>query len=482
MINVSFESPNFKKDGALVLGLTTGGTPAGLGVTLAGLVSGVMAKGFFKPEKGSTCTLYDDDGRPVVLMGLGEGKLAEAEALKLGGTMMASLEATKAQSAHVILCDNDGALLQHTATGAALRAWRFEEYKAKKSFGLESISFGCTDPSAADKAFKNGGGALADGVLWARRLVNMPANDLTPTAMMKEMKACESLGLKVSCLDEKQMREMGMGALLGVAMGSDTPPFLGIMEWKGGAANEAPVAFVGKGVTFDTGGISLKPSNNMHEMKGDMGGSAVVLGTMRALAQMKAKVNAVAVVALVENMPSGRAQRPGDIVRSLSGHTIEVLNTDAEGRLILADALTYAERTFKPKAIIDVATLTGAMIHALGPVYAGLFSDNKGLEKALFESGQKTGERVWAMPLDQAFEDAMKGSVSDLQNIAPPGFGAGSCTAAQFLRCFVDKTPWAHLDIASVDNLRKDTPLTTRGGSAYGVRLLCNWVQNGCPL
>jgi leucyl aminopeptidase len=252
-----------------------------------------------------------------------------------------------------------------------------------------------------------------------------------------------------------------------------------ILEWNGGAKDQAPVAFVGKGVTFDTGGISIKPSADMDDMKWDMAGSAVVLGLMKALAGRKAKVNAVGVMGMVENMPDGNAQRPGDIVTSMSGQTIEILNTDAEGRLVLADALWYTQDKFKPKSIIDLATLTGAMIISLGHEHAGVFSNNDDLVSQLLDCGKKTGEKLWHLPLHDAYDKDIDSPVADVKNLGS-GRGAGSITAAQFLQRFVNKTPWAHLDIAGTAWDKKGRPLSAKGATAFGVRLLNQWVKDCC--
>ena len=320
--------------------------------------------------------------------------------------------------------------------------------------------------------------AIKEGVFLSRDLVSEPPNVLNPKRYTEEIKKLSKFGLKVEILNEVKLKKLGMNSLLGVGQGSENETFLAIIKWNGVKSNFGkPLAFVGKGVCFDTGGISLKPARFMEEMKYDMGGSAVVVGLMKSLALRKAKVNAVGVVGLVENMPDGNAQRPGDIVKSYSGKTIEVLNTDAEGRLVLADALTYTEEKFKPKFIIDLATLTGAIIMALGEEYAGLFSNNDELSKNIFKASENVNEKVWRLPLHKNYDKLMDSPIADVQNINYAG-GAGSITAAQFLQRFIlNKTPWAHLDIAGMAFSKKAANLNPGGATGFGVRLLNNLIK-----
>tara|TARA_Y100000590_G_scaffold419238_1_gene520816 strand:+ start:59 stop:1537 length:1479 start_codon:yes stop_codon:yes gene_type:complete len=320
--------------------------------------------------------------------------------------------------------------------------------------------------------------AIKEGVFLTRDLVSEPPNVLNPKRYTEEIKKLTKLGLKVEILNEEKLKKLGMHSLLGVGQGSENESFLVVVKWNGAKNNFGkPLAFVGKGVCFDTGGISLKPARFMEEMKYDMGGSAVVVGLMKSLALRKAKVNAVGVVGLVENMPDGNAQRPGDIVKSYSGKTIEVLNTDAEGRLVLADALTYTEEKFKPRFIIDLATLTGAIIISLGEEYAGLFSNNDELSKNIFKSSENVNEKVWRLPLHKNYDKLMDSPIADVQNINYVG-GAGSITAAQFLQRFIlNKTPWAHLDIAGMAFSKKAANLNPGGATGFGVRLLNNLIK-----
>ena len=320
--------------------------------------------------------------------------------------------------------------------------------------------------------------ALEEGTFYARDLVSEPGNILHPDEYAKRIKHLQKDGLKINIYDEKKLKKLGMHALLGVGQGSIRGSYLVTMEWNGAKNNSKPLAFVGKGVCFDTGGYSLKPAKFMEDMTYDMAGSATVVGLMKNLALRKAKINAVGVVGLVENMVSGNAQRPGDIVRSYSGKTIEILNTDAEGRLVLADALTFTEKKFKPKFIVDLATLTGAIIVCLGSEYAGLFSNDDKLSKQIFSSGEKVEEKVWRMPLHKNYDKLMNSKNADVQNINYVG-GAGSTTAAQFLQRFiVNKTPWAHLDIAGMAFSKYGGALNSGGATGFGVRLLNKLVED----
>jgi leucyl aminopeptidase len=306
--------------------------------------------------------------------------------------------------------------------------------------------------------------------------VSEPSNILNPESYAEICKKIKVKGLEIEVLGEDEMKKLGMGSLLGVGQGSEKKSNLVVFKWNGGKKGEQPLAFVGKGVTFDTGGISIKPATNMEDMKTDMAGSAVVVGLMKNLAERNAKINAVGVIGLVENMPSVTAQRPGDVVRSMSGQTIEVINTDAEGRLVLADALHYTNTKFKPKLIVDLATLTGAIIVALADIYAGLFSNDDSLSKNLEESGQKTGEKVWRLPLSEEYDEMINSDIADMKNVGS-GRGAGSITAAQFLQRFVGDTKWAHLDIAGVAWKGKGDALAHKGATGFGVRLLDELVR-----
>jgi leucyl aminopeptidase len=361
--------------------------------------------------------------------------------------------------------------------GLKLKSYEFNIYKSKKNKKLVSINVigNKNKISFPDQLrFK----ALEEGTFFARDLVSEPGNILHPDEYTKRINSLKKFGLKINIYDEKKLKKLGMNALLGVGQGSIRGSYLVTMEWNGTKNNSKPLAFVGKGVCFDTGGISLKPAKFMEDMTYDMAGSAAVVGLMKNLAMRKAKVNAVGVVGLVENMPGGNAQRPGDIVKSYSGKTIEILNTDAEGRLVLADALTFTEKKFKPKFIVDLATLTGAIIVSLGSEYAGLFSNDDKLSNSLIKAGDKVDEKLWRMPLHKNFDKLIDSKNADMQNINYVG-GAGSTTAAQFLQRFVlNKTPWAHLDIAGMAFSKYGGALNSGGATGYGVRLLNKLIED----
>ena len=372
--------------------------------------------------------------------------------------------------------ENKNDIVGHFLHGIKLKSYKFEKYKSKKNkINLSIEVIGKNKPTLKElNKFK----AIEEGTFYARDLVSEPGNVLHPDEYAKRLNSLKKDGLKITIYDEKKLKKLGMNTLLGVGQGSIRGSYLVTMEWKGRKDNSKPLAFVGKGVCFDTGGISLKPAKFMEDMTYDMAGSAVVVGLMKSLALRKAKVNAVGVVGLVENMPGGNAQRPGDIVKSYSGKTVEILNTDAEGRLVLADALTYTEEKFKPKFIIDLATLTGAIIVSLGSEYAGLFSNDDKLSKQLIEAGEKVEEKVWRMPLNKNFDKLIDSKNADMQNINYVG-GAGSTTAAQFLQRFIlNKTPWAHLDIAGMAFSKYGGALNSGGATGYGVRLLNKLIED----
>ena len=367
--------------------------------------------------------------------------------------------------------------LEKIIHGAKLKSYNFDIYKSKnkknKNINLNIVGKQTSKSNILRKKLD----ALLDGVFFTRDLVSEPGNILHPDEYTKRLLKLKKFGLKVTVYDEKKLKKLGCNALLGVGQGSIRGSYLVTIEWKGNKSKSKPLAFVGKGVCFDTGGISLKPARFMEDMTYDMAGSAVVAGLMKNFALRKAKINAVGVVGLVENMPGGNAQRPGDIVKSYSGKTIEVLNTDAEGRLVLADALTFTEKKFKPSFIVDLATLTGAIIVSLGSEYAGLFSNNDKLSKQIFEAGEKVDEKVWRLPLHKNYDKLMDSKIADVQNINYVG-GAGSTTAAQFLQRFIiNKTPWAHLDIAGMAFSKYGGALNSGGATGYGVRLLNKFVE-----
>jgi len=361
--------------------------------------------------------------------------------------------------------------------GIKLKSYEFNIYKSKKNKKVITINVIGNKNKISTKSqlrFK----ALEDGTFFARDLVSEPGNILHPDEYAKRINSLKRYGLRINIYDKKKLAKLGMNALLGVGQGSIRGSYLVTMEWNGAKKNFKPLAFVGKGVCFDTGGISLKPAKFMEDMTYDMAGSATVVGLMKNLAIRKAKINAVGVVGLVENMPGGNAQRPGDIVKSYSGKTIEILNTDAEGRLVLADALTFTEKKFKPQFMVDLATLTGAIIVSLGSEYAGLFSNDDKLSKKLLNAGEKVDEKLWRMPLHKNFDKLIDSKNADMQNINYVG-GAGSTTAAQFLQRFIiNKTPWAHLDIAGMAFSKYGGALNSGGATGFGVRLLNKLIED----
>jgi leucyl aminopeptidase len=421
----------------------------------------------------------------MVFAGLGDlRKLSQQDWLKLGGTVAG---AAGGESEVTVLLEKPSGRpvtaeeAADVALGIMLRSYSFDRYKTKKKNGNGEgpkpgrYALAVPDPRAAARAWQTAS-AVAEGVAFARNLVNEPANALGPVEFAEQLRGLEALGVDVTVLTEPDLRKQKMGALLGVAQGSERPPRVVLMHWRGGRAKDQPIAFVGKGVVFDTGGISIKPAAGMEDMKGDMGGAAAVSGLMHTLAARKAKVNAVGIVGLVENMPDGKAQRPGDIVTSMSGQTIEVINTDAEGRLVLADLLTYIQKNEKPAAMVNLATLTGAIIVALGNHNAGMFSNNDALSDALTKAGKVTGEHVWRMPLGPEYDKLIDSKFADMKNTG--GRWAGSITAAQFLKRFVDdETPWAHLDVAGTAMGSPATEINKSWGSGWGVRVLDQLVR-----
>lgn len=449
----------------------------------------------FKAGVGDTLVLPTPQDSPydyVVWLGLGEpSKLDVLTCEKAGGKLFASLNQTGCESA-VLMAGEDKGLKKvtaeeaaaHIAYGFKLRSYSFTKYKSKKDDKnkLKKLDVLSTDLPKASSVYKTLD-HIKDGVFLARDLVNEPPNQLYPESLAKRIKdELSPLGVSVDILDEKKMQKLGMGSLLAVGMGSDRAPRMVIMRWNGTgkkAAKSVPMAFVGKGVTFDTGGVSLKPPASMQDMKMDMGGAAAVIGTMKALAGRKAKADVIGAVGLVENMPSSRSYRPDDILTSLSGKTIEVHNTDAEGRLVLADVLTYVQQNYDPKAIIDLATLTGAMMVALGHEYCGTFVNDDTLWSQMQQSSAATGEKLWRMPLDETWRKEMESAVADLQNLAKNGRYAGACTAAGFLEHFIEgDVKWSHMDIAGTAWRKSDQPTVPKYGTGFGVRVLNRLVAD----
>ncbi len=486
---ISFSSAKPPKKGVVAVMCGQDGTLPESVVELAAgaAVQKAIAASEFKGGFGKTLTVHVPEGSEldrVIVIGMGNiADLSEYSWLKLGGTTFAALNG--AAKAAIMLQQPEGAdpvgpeQAADFAMGLQLAAYRFDHYKtksdAKSKEKAARISVHLKSATRANKAWENAQG-VAGGVMLARDLVNEPPNVLNPVEFAKRAGQLKKLGCDVEILDEKAMEKLKMGALLGVSRGSRNPARMAIIQWKGGKPKDKPVAFVGKGVTFDTGGISLKPPSGMEDMKGDMGGAAAVTGLMHALASRKAKANVVGIIALVENMPDGDAQRPGDIVTSMSGQTIEIINTDAEGRLVLADALWHCNKKFKPKFMVNLATLTGAILVALGNHHAGLFSNDDELSEQLSGAGEVTEERVWRLPVSATYDKLIDSKFADMKNSG--GRYAGSITAAQFLKRFVGDTPWAHLDVAGTAMGSPQTEINKSWASGFGVRLLDRLVAD----
>ncbi len=491
-MNISFADVSLSKPGAIALVVTEGNALAGAAAELDRKTGGALKRATksanFTGKAGSVLEIVAPHGiaaSRVLLLGVGKAaELATSALENAGGEIVGRLERAKEANASVIVDGAHSAKIHagdaaaRVAFGAKLRSYKFDKYKTKKkdeSGQVKGVAIMTKANAAARKSFATLD-KIAGGMFLARDLVNEPANILYPVEFAKRVRALAKVGVKIEVLGEAQMKKLGMGSLLGVGQGSVRESQLVVMRWNGGKATDKPVAFIGKGVCFDTGGISLKPPAGMEDMKGDMGGAAAVTGLMYALGARKAKVNAVGVIGLVENMPDGNAQRPGDIVTSMSGQTIEVINTDAEGRLVLADALWYTQNRFKPKFMIDLATLTGAIMVALGKEYAGLFSNDDKLSTQLAEVGEAEGEKVWRMPMGPAYDKMIDSRFADMKNTGSRD--GGSITAAQFLQRFVNDVPWVHLDIAGTAMASPATAINQSWGSGWGVRILNRLVED----
>ena len=506
-MKIVFSEPQLPRRGLVAVGVLEGKTLTPTAKKLDKATRGALTRAIkasrFTGKKSEHLHVLAPAGTGldrVYLAGLGKAKGIDALSMQeIGGQMYAAVSGSGLESATAMVDTIDGAsmtpaeMAAELAFGAKLRSYRFDKYRTKEKKdekpSLKALTVACPDSNAARRAFavKN---KVADAVFLTRDLVSEPANVIYPETLAAAARTLADVGVKVEVFGEAAMKKLGMNALLGVGQGSARESQLVVMQWNGAPSKgsggkgkagkgdkDGPLAFIGKGVTFDTGGISIKPAAGMEEMKWDMGGAGAVIGVMRALAARKARVNAVGAIGLVENMPSGEAQRPGDIVTSMSGQTIEVINTDAEGRLVLADVLWYAKERFKPRFMIDLATLTGAIIVSLGHEMAGLFATDDELAKRIADAGAKVKERVWRLPLGEEYDKMLKSDAADMKNISG-GRGAGSITAAQFLKRFVDKTPWAHLDIAGMAWSSKDAPTVPKGATAFGVRLLDRLVAD----
>jgi leucyl aminopeptidase len=482
MLDIAFAKPALPKAGALALLLAEDAPLTGLAAQLDGAMAGGLARALeaaaFTGRKGQSVTLWAPVAGMTKLLVLGAGKAEAAEWEKLGASAVAALSSEA--SALLAAEGADAAAIASVAMGAVLRHYRFDRYrtteKAQDKPKLGKLTLATAEATAAKAAFAPMK-AVAEGVFLTRDLVSEPANVLTPAEFADRCRDLTKLGLEVEVLGPKEMKKLGFGALLGVAQGSINEPRMVVMRWNGSKKKgEKPVCFVGKGVTFDTGGISIKPAAGMEDMKWDMAGAGTVAGLMAALAGRKAKVDAVGLLGLVENMPGHNAQRPGDVVKSASGQTIEVINTDAEGRLVLADVFHYAIERYDPRFMVDLATLTGAIIIALGHEHAGLFSNDDELSARIEAAGRATGELCWRMPLADAYDKQLKSDIADMKNVG--GRPGGSITAAQFLQRFVQGKRWAHLDIAGTAWSGKDSGTVPKGATAFGVRLLDRLVAD----
>jgi leucyl aminopeptidase len=488
MLSIDFARATLPASGALALLVAEGVAPSGLAADLDRACGGALTRAFaaakFTGKKGSSCSVLAPGAglSRVLAVGLGKAEdLTVFAAEEAGGTIAAALaQEAEAAVATGILAPM---LAAAVAMGAGLRSYRFDRYRTKEKPEdrpkLTDLSVLCADPSGAAQAWAPME-AVVNGVTLARNLVSEPPNVLFPEEMADRCLALEELGVKVEVFGPKEMDKLGFGMLMGVSLGSATEPRMVVMRWNGasggkgkgkkGAPKSKPLAFIGKGVTFDTGGISIKSAGGMEDMKWDMAGAGAVIGAMAALAGRKAPVDVVGLVGLVENMPSSTAQRPGDVVTSYSGQTVEIINTDAEGRLVLGDVLWYCQERFEPAFMVDLATLTGGIIVALGHEYAGLFSNDEDLAQKLLATGTAWGEKLWRMPLGDAYDKTLRSEIADMKNVG--GRPGGSISAACFIQRFTNGVPWAHLDIAGTAWSTKDAPTIPKGATAFGVRLI----------
>jgi leucyl aminopeptidase len=472
------------KDATLV------GAAEALDVATGGAIKRAIKATRFDGEAGAAVDILAPTGSSasrVVVLGLGKPGQADAAVFeRLGGVLSGRLLLTGETEVSADFTGLSGVGVEigvaaaHFALGAALRAYRFDKYHTKapesKRPSLAAVHIvGAGDGAAAAYARQR---PVVEAVVFTRNLVSEPGNVIYPESFVERCQPLAELGVAIEVLDELAMKDAGMGALLGVAQGSAKPPRLLVMQWDGSEGQQkTPTVLVGKGVTFDSGGISLKPGAGMEDMKWDMGGAGAVAGAMMALALRKAKAHVVGICGLVENMPDGNAQRPGDVVSTMSGQTVEVINTDAEGRLVLCDAITWAQKRFKPEVVVDLATLTGAMIISLGHEYAGIFSNSDELARQLVSAGIATGDRLWRLPLGSAYDKLIDSPIADIKNVGPRE--AGSITAAQFIARFVnDGVRWAHLDIAGMVWASKPGNLHDKGATGYGVRLLDRFIED----
>lgn len=493
-MQIEFKDSSLPKTGALVIPVIKnklGAIAAGIDKKSGGALTKAIKNSGFTGKKNEMIRVLAPNlpVEQVILVGLELDEATPEKSLRAtGGEVYTYVNRHKIKTAGFLLEDSGSKKVSaelaaaNIATGAILKSYAFDKYfttkKPEEKPQTKTFVVHSANAAKAKKAYKEAGlAAIVDSTFFTRDLVSEPANILYPESYANRVKELTKLGLEVEILGVKEMTKLGMGSLLGVGQGSVRESKIVIMKWSGGKKGDKPVAFIGKGVTFDTGGISIKPAGGMEEMKYDMGGSAAVVGAMRVLAERGAKVNAIGAIGLVENMPDGNAQRPGDVVTSMSGQTIEVLNTDAEGRLVLADVLWYTQQKYKPKFMVDLATLTGAILVALGSSRAGLFSNDDELAEQLFKSGQKTGEELWRLPMGDVYDKQINSDIADMQNIGADR-EAGSITAAQFLQRFTNGVKWAHLDIAGTAWTKKEQSTIPKGATAFGVQLLDQLVRD----
>jgi len=488
-MKITFVADKVAASGCAIIPVKKSLKVSGVGTDYVKALGGQFAKAAkaagFNGEKGKSFSVFAPaglDSSRLFICGVGDGKDLDAEMLG-AKTAKALMMQESTITLHLGGMNVSPDAAAQAAVGMRLAAYRFDNYRTKlaanKKPVLKTIKIACDDPAKARASYKNYHGPICDGTILARDLVNEPPNVIYPKAYAARIKELEKLGLKVQILGEKRMKALGMNSLLCVGQGSVRESQMVIMTWNGGKKGDKPACIVGKGVTFDTGGISLKPGANMWDMKGDMGGSAAVVGAMAGLAARNAKANVVGIVGLVENMPDGNAVLPGDIITSMSGQTIEVQNTDAEGRLVLADCLHYASTKIKPKAMINLATLTGAILVALGTERAGVFSNNDGLAEQISKASDTTKEKTWRLPIGPEYDRLLDSPNADMKNIG--GRLAGSITAAQFLQRFVGKgIPWAHIDVAgtAMKPSNRHDPRETTFGTGFGARLLNRWISD----
>jgi leucyl aminopeptidase len=484
-MQIEFAASRPTGDYALVIPSAGPNRPAAKSLDDKAKVEAALKRQRFEGDSGSTADLVADENgksRRLIVVGTGSDSLPEQAAEKLGGTAASKLLTSGESHAVIDLggLDYGADSAARVALAAALRSWRYDHYRTKQKDKqkptLKTVTI-VGGGDGAEQRWKSRWEPVVEGVGLTRELVTEPANIIYPESFVERCRGLAKLGIELDVLDAAAMKKLGMGALLGVAQGSVREGRLLVLSWNGGNQGEAPVAFVGKGVTFDTGGISIKPAQGMESMKWDMGGAGAVVGAMKALALRKAKANIVGICGLVENMPGGNAQRPGDVVTTMSGQTVEVINTDAEGRLVLADAVAYVQRTYKPTTIIDLATLTGAILISLAHEYAGLFTPDDELAKHLMKAADESGDKLWRMPLGEAFDRMLDSDIADMKNVGPRE--GGSITAAQFIKRFIEEgVRWAHLDIAGMAWSDKPSSTYAKGATGFGVRLLDQFVAD----